>query len=117
MVDPKDLDTLKMLLGLEGDGKDPILTFLLDQVTDIVLSYCNLDAMPAGLKNTVVRMAADLYRSEGYGKEGAPTAASEVRRGDVTVKYTGQAVAEIAGAKGILDDYTAVLQQYRKLRW
>ena len=33
------LDNLKLLLGISGEEQDAVLTFVLDAVTDLVLSY------------------------------------------------------------------------------
>ena len=114
----EQLAKLKLLLGIANELQDGVLSFVLETVQEMVLNYCNLDAIPEGLKNTVVRMAADLYRSEGYGQAAAPQVAKSVTRGDVTVAYGDvKAVAEITGGKSVLDDYKAQLQAYRKLRW
>ena len=110
---------LKLLLGITGEEQDGVLTFVLDSVTDLVLNYCHLDEIPPRLENIVVRMAADLYRSEGYGQTAAPQAAQSVTRGDVTVSYdsNASAAAEITGAgKSLLDDYRAQLNAFRRLR-
>ena len=107
------LDQLKLLLGISGEEQDAVLTFVLDAVTDLVLSYCNLDEIPPRLESVVVRMA-------GYGQAVAPQTAQSVTRGDVTVSYgsNASAAAEITGAgKSLLDDYRAQLNAFRKVRW
>ena len=114
------LDKLKLLLGIAGEEQDGVLSFVLETVTDMALNYCNLDEIPPRLENIVVRMSADLYRSEGYGQTAAPQVAQSVTRGDVTVSYgsNASAAAEITGAgKSLLDDYRAQLNAFRRLRW
>ncbi len=112
---------LKLLLGITGGEQDGVLSFVLETATGLVLGYCNLDEIPPQLENTVVRMAADLYRSEGYGQAAAPQVAQSVTRGDVTVSYgsgNSSNTAELTGAgKSILDDYRAQLNAFRRLRW
>ena len=113
-------DKLKLLLGITGEDRDDILSFALETVTDMALGYCNLDELPPQLENTVVRMAADLYRSEGYGQAAVPQVAQSVTRGDVTVHYgsgNNGNTAQITGGKSILDDYRAQLNAFRRLRW
>lgn len=113
-----ELEKLKMLLGATDTSKDGVLAFALENVHELIKNYCNLPEVPPALENTAVRMAADLYRSEGYGYEAAPQAAKSVTRGDVTINYgNGNATAEITGAKSVLDDYKAQLQAFRRLRW
>ena len=113
------LEKLKILLGDPNDATtDVILSFVLDTVQSEVKNYCNIEEIPAELENIVVRMAVDLYRSEGYGSAAAPQAAKSVSRGDVTIAYgDGGATAEITGGKAVLDDYKAQLQAFRRLRW
>ena len=113
------LDKLKLLLGIAGEEQDGVLSFVLETVTDMALNYCNLDEIPPRLESIVVRMAADQYRSEGYGQAAAPQTAQSVTRGDVTVNYGNNSnTAEITGAgKSILDDYRAQLNAFRRLRW
>ena len=114
----EQLTKLKILLGITDELQDGVLSFVLETVREMVLNYCNIDVIPEGLQSTVVRMAADLYRSEGYGQAAAPQVAKSVTRGDVTVSYgDGAAVPQITGGKSVLDDYKAQLQVYRKLRW
>ena len=112
------VDKLKLLLGIKDDTQDDVLEFVIDTVRDEILNYCNLTEIPTALGNVMVRMAADLYRSEGYGNATAPQAAKSVTRGDVTIQYgNGAATAEITGAKSVLDDYKGQLRAFRRLRW
>lgn len=113
------LDKLKLILGIKAEDteKDGVLSFSLETVEDEVKNYCNIDEIPATLENTVVRIAADLCRSEGYGQANAPRVAQSVSRGDVTINYgSGKATAEIGGVKSFIDDYKTQLQAFRKLR-
>lgn len=113
------LNKLKMILGVKAEDteKDGVLSFNLETVQDEVKNYCNIDEIPAALENVVVRIAADLYRSEGYGQADAPRVAQSVSRGDVSINYgNGTATASIGGVKSFIDDYKTQLQAFRKLR-
>ncbi|WP_052516585.1 phage head-tail connector protein [Paenibacillus popilliae] len=111
------LDKLKIGLGITGTDKDGLLQFVLDVVIDEIANYCNLELLPARLENVAVRMAADLWRSEGYGNESKPQAVKSVHRGDVSTSFTDVATGEVKGIKAIVDDYAAQLNAFRKLRW
>lgn len=112
------LENLKMVLGIGDTSQDGVLSFILETIQVEVKNYCNIDEIPAALENIIVRMAADLYRSEGYGQAQKPQTAQSVSRGDVTINYgSGAATAEITDGKSILDDYAAQLQAFRRLRW
>lgn len=113
-----ELEKLKMLLGVTDASKDGVFSFALETVHEMVKNYCGIEEIPEGLTNTVVRMAADLSRSEGYGSEAAPQTAKSVTRGDVTIAYGGTgAAAGLTGEKAVLDDYRTQLNAYRRLRW
>ncbi|MCY9764784.1 phage head-tail connector protein [Paenibacillus alvei] len=111
------LDRLKLALGITGSDKDELLRFVLDTVVDEILNYCNLEELPTRLENIAVRMATDLWRSEGYGSESKPQAVKSISRGDVSTSFTDTSTGEVKGIKAIMDDYTAQLNAFRKLRW
>ena len=112
-----ELEKLKMLLGIQDAAQNGVLSFALETVT--ALGYCCLKEVPPGMKNLLVRMAADLYRQEGYGQSAVPQTAQSVTRGDVTVSFgsgEGGSGAELSGGKSLLEDYRAQLNVFRRLR-
>lgn len=111
-----DLAKLKTLLGIPEDDptRDAIVQFLLDDVQETILNYCNLTELPEGLVHTAYRMAIDLYRYDRPGEESAPVAVSSITEGDTSTSFT-RAAQVLEG--GLLKDYQAQLNGYRKLRW
>ncbi|MBC5712337.1 hypothetical protein H8S75_30995 [Hungatella sp. L12] len=107
---------LKGLLGIaEGDtSRDLSLEFVIDDVTETILNYCNLEELPTGLTNTAYRMAIDLYRYDRPGDPGAPVTVASISEGDISTSFTSAADA-LNG--GMLKDYQGQLNRYRKLRW
>ena len=63
------LEKLKLLLGLENNDKDMILTFVLGKTSDMICNYCRIKEVPKGLQNVMLNMAVDLYRAENLGQE------------------------------------------------
>lgn len=64
----------------------------------------------------VLDMAVDLYRMGGYGQAEAPRGAvSAVTEGEQSISFAGAAAS--ADASGLLKNYAARLNAYRKLRW
>lgn len=51
------LDKFKKLLGIIDAAQETALQFILDDVTETILNYCNLNELPQGLENTAYRMA------------------------------------------------------------
>ena len=114
MVNVEMLEKLKKLLGIEDDSKDFVLQYELDAVTDMVLNYCNIEELPFGLENTACRMAFDLYRYDRPGSAEGPMSVETVTEGKTSTSFTRAADA-LQG--GVLADYKAQLNRYRKLRW
>lgn len=74
------LEKLKLILGVQDAEQDGVLSFALETVQDEVKNYCHIDEIPTALENIVVRMAADLCRSEGYGQAEKPQTVQSVSR-------------------------------------
>lgn len=111
------LDTLKSLLG--PNVVEEAAQFCLDECEGLALDYCNLEELPTGLQSTVIRMAVDLYRLEGYGDAaGAVGEVTSIKEGDTTITYERNRYNAQTGAGGaaLLKNYSARLNSYRKLR-
>ena len=102
------------LLG--PDANQDAVSFWLDVAQQLALDYCNLDELPSGLENTVVRMAADLYRFNAYGTEDAAQGAvTSLKEGDQSVTFAS--VQESLGTNdSLLRGYKQQLRLYRRLR-
>lgn len=107
---------LKGLLGIpENDtSQETLLEFILEDVSETILNYCNLEELPQGLINTAYRMAIDLYRYDRPGEDNIPVTVSSISEGDTSTGFTNAADA-LNG--GLLKDYQGQLNRYRKLRW
>lgn len=112
---------LRKLTAAPDTVGDDVLQFILDGVAETILAYCNRSDIPHQLETTAYRMAADVYRHEGYGTDasGASGPVQSVKTGDTDVTYrdpTSGADYE-AYLASILHNYTAMLNRYRKLGW
>lgn len=108
------LEKLKLLLGISGEQQDALLEFVLDDVTEMILAYCNIEELPKGLETTAYRMAIELYRNENLGNEDAATGSiSSLSEGDTSTSFNSF-VSE--GYKdSLLKDYRKVLNRYRRV--
>ena len=111
------LEKVKMLLGISDTSKDDILSLILEIIQDEVKNYCHIEEIPKRLETIVVRMAVDLYRSEGYGTGTKPLTVSSVSRGDVSTSFDTSSAGGLSGVKSVVDDYAAQLQAFRQMRW
>lgn len=110
----EDTYKLKLLLGLDIElTQDELVEFSLEDACEIVKNYCNLDGVPEGLKNTVLRMAMDLYRHENIGVEGSSSGVvSSIKEGDTTVSYAN---LQDEFKDTVLKDYSKQLNKYRRI--
>jgi len=108
-----ELSVFKLLLGITTSDKDTPLQFILDDVTETVLNYCNITELPAGLKNTAYRMAIDLYRNENIGSEDPASQVTSISEGDTSTSF-GQHVDD-AFLSTVLKNYIPQLNRYRKV--
>lgn len=60
-----------MLLGIEGGGRDNLLSFLIEDNINLILNYCRILELPPELESLLPVMAADRYRRTSYGQEKA----------------------------------------------
>ena len=81
------LNTVKMLLGIEDNEQDSLLSFLIDDTVNMILGYCRIEILPRQLESLVPVIVADAYRAKGYGQETAPGVIKSVSEGDRSVSY------------------------------
>lgn len=112
MADIDMLHTFRILVGEDAD--EAVLVFILDSVEETVLNFCHRKAIPNGLKNTIVRMAVDMYREEGYGKaEGNAGAVKSISVGDTSTTFATEKARDYT--ESLLKNYEKTLKNYRKL--
>lgn len=81
------LERLRMLLGIEDNKRDGLLSFLIDDTVDMILGYCRIEILPRQLESLVPMIAADAYRAKGYGREAAPEVIKSISEGERSVSY------------------------------
>ena len=92
-----EVTKLKNLLGTVSDEKDTVLQFILDDVEETILNYCNICELPEGLVNTAYRMAI-----------------TSIKEGDITVNFSNSS-NNIVFANSVLKNYIFQLRKYRRL--
>lgn len=82
------LNTVKMLLGIEDNEQDCLLSFLIEDCVNLILGYCRIEILPRQLESLVPTIAADAYRAKGYGQETAPEVVKSISEGDRSISYS-----------------------------
>lgn len=103
--------TFKKLIGKDED--EEVLLFILNSVEESVLAYCHRDDIPDGLKNTVIRMAVDMYKEERYGTAEDTGPVKSVSVGDTSTTFSTEKSTSYVDS--LLKNYEKTLNHYRKL--
>ena len=112
------LERLKKLLGIADYSKDELLQFTIDNVTDMVLNYCNIPEVPEKLENIILSMCVDKYRAESLGSETSQGAVKSISEGDVSVSYGSAYSVSDNPSMEFLKEYKVQLDRFRRLgRW
>ncbi|MBQ3463132.1 MAG: phage head-tail connector protein [Clostridia bacterium] len=61
------LNAAKLLLGITNDESDELLSYLIDDCENAVLSYCHIDVLPRQLEGFIPQMAAAMYQERQKG--------------------------------------------------
>lgn len=99
------LEKLKLVLGIQGNEEDNLLSFLLESTEQKILNYCNLKELPIELEHVLVEMTARFYNSP----DGVATS---MRVGDTSVDYSTEKEEQ-----NIIHDYKSQLNRFRRLSW
>lgn len=111
MVSSDMLATFRILIGKEES--DELLLFILNSVEEAVLSFCHRTDIPDGLKNTVIRMAVDMYREEQYGVQDGTGNVTSISVGDTSTTFSTEKSTSYVDS--LLKNYETTLKHYRKL--
>ncbi len=81
------LERLKMLLGIKNNEQDGLLSFLIEDTVNLILGYCRIGILPRQLESLVPVIAADMYRSKGYGQSEAPEVVKSISEGERSISF------------------------------
>ncbi len=76
-----------MLLGIKDDEQDGLLSFLINDTINMIMSYCHIEVLPRQLESLVPKIAADMYRIKGYGDSKSPEVVKSRSEGERSVTY------------------------------
>lgn len=98
----------KMLLGIKGVSEDEILSFLLDDSVQLVISYCKRKSLPNALFSLIPQIAADRYRISDYGKAQPDKILTSVSQGSRSESYASPDIYD----NSFLKNYEARLKPF-----
>lgn len=103
----------------ENPDYDKIVDFTVDKITNDIANYCNIpiDELPNELSTVAVSMAVQAIKVNGF-LDGENTAnIQSLNEGDVSVTFkpVSDIYVALQGLNPITDNYTSILNNFRRL--
>ena len=103
----------------ENPDYDKIVDFTVDKITNDIANYCNIpiDELPNELSTVAVSMAVQAIKVNGF-LDGENTAnIQSLNEGDVSVTFkpVSDIYVVLQGLNPITDNYTSILNNFRRL--
>lgn len=103
----------------ENPDYDKIINFTVDKITNDIANYCNIpiDELPNELSTVAVSMAVQAIKVNGF-LDGESTAnIQSLNEGDVSVTFkpVSDIYVALQGLNPITDNYTSILNNFRRL--
>lgn len=96
-----------MLLGIEDNSQDSLLSFLIDDIVSMILSYCRIEVLPTQLIGLVPQIVMSQYRNRGYGGEETPMEVKSISQGDRSISFESK-----KASNDILNNYKSRLNPF-----
>lgn len=103
----------------ENPDYDKIIDFTVDKIMNDIANYCNIpiDELPNELSTVVVNMAIQAIKVNGFLDSDSATNIQSLNEGDtsVTFKPVSDIYVALQGLNPITDNYTSILNNFRRL--
>ena len=120
-IDKNTIEEIKkiILLKLNKDIDDNILSIAIYESIDSIKDYCNIEEVPFALKFTVVNISIDIISSQYIKDESLSNSEQHIKsiqEGDTTITFQDNKTETFVDKNSILNQYTKELNRHRKLR-
>ncbi len=103
----------------ENPNYDEIIDFTVDKIMNDIANYCNIpiDELANELSTVVVNMAIQAIKVNGFLDSDSATNIQSLNEGDtsVTFKPVSDIYVALQGLNPITDNYTSILNNFRRL--
>ena len=103
----------------ENPDYDKIINFTVDKITNDIANYCNIpiDELPNELSTVAVSMAVQAIKVNGFLDSENTANIQSLNEGDasVTFKPVSDIYVALQGLNPITDNYTGILNNFRRL--
>ena len=114
-------DQVKLLIpnNNENPDYDKIIDFTVDKIMNDIANYCNIpiDELPNELSTVVVNMAVQAIKVNGFLDGESAANIQSLNEGDVSVTFkpVSDIYVALQGLNPITDNYTGILNNFRRL--
>ena len=114
-------DQVKLLIpnNNENPDYDKIIDFTVDKIMNDIANYCNIpiDELPNELSTVVVNMAVQAIKVNGLLDSENTANIQSLNEGDVSVTFkpVSDIYVALQGLNPITDNYTSILNNFRRL--
>ena len=115
------VDQVKLLIPNDNENPnyDQIIDFTVDKIMNDIANYCNIpiDELPKELSTVVVNMAVQAIKVNGFLDGESAANIQSLNEGDtsVTFKPVSDIYLALQGLNPITDNYTNILNNFRRL--
>lgn len=115
------VDQVKLLISNKNEDPnyDKIIDFTIDKIMNDIANYCNIpiDELPKELSTVVVNMAIQAIKVNGFLDGESAANIQSLNEGDtsVTFKSVSDIYLALQGLNPITDNYTNILNNFRRL--
>ena len=103
----------------ENPDYDKIVDFTVDKITNDIANYCNIpiDELPNELSTVAVSMAVQAIKVNGFLDSENTANIQSLNEGDVSVTFkpVSDIYVALQGLNPITDNYTSILNSFRRL--
>jgi hypothetical protein len=115
------INQVKLLIPNDNENPDydKIIDFTVDKIMNDVANYCNIpiDELPNELSTVVVNMAVQAIKVNGFLDGESAANIQSLNEGDVSVTFkpVSDIYVALQGLNPITDNYTSILNNFRRL--
>lgn len=108
------LENIKLILNLNDDKYDQLILLYKSKVSNVVMSYCNIDNLNPALESFIEDKVTSIMKSKIVGGTQNTGGIKSVSRGDTKIEYN---VGDTSIGVNLADEDRKFLNQFRKLRF
>lgn len=84
------LEKIKIVLGITDTSKDAVITYYIESISNEVMSYCNIKAIPSSLQSLICNKVISIMKYENNQYKGIKSISEGDTKLEIAVENNGQ---------------------------